>query len=107
MRKKVKQRTVSVSGYLNRSQLQEGLDNGTINPFGPSADSSAWNSLEVSGTTNDATLDSTTFDFTISRPIFTLPAGDVGFAFGGSFTTQDWEAKVNSDLVRLVPGQWY
>ena len=93
-----------VSGYLNRSQLQEGLDNGTINPFGPSADSSVWNSLEVSGTTNDATLDSTTFDFTISRPIFTLPAGDVGFAFGGSFTTQDWEAKVNSDLVRLVPG---
>lgn len=93
-----------VSGYLNRSQLQEGLDNGTINPFGPSADSSVWSSLEVSGTTNDATLDSTTFDFTISRPIFTLPAGDVGFAFGGSFTTQDWEAKVNSDLVRLVPG---
>ena len=93
-----------VSGYLNRSQLQEGLDNGTINPFGPSADSSVWNSLEVSGTTNDATLDSTTFDFTISRPIFTLPAGDVGFAFGGSFTTQDWEARVNSDLVRLVPG---
>ena len=93
-----------VSGYLNRSQLQEGLNNGTINPFGPSADSSVWSSLEVSGTTNDATLDSTTFDFTISRPIFTLPAGDVGFAFGGSFTTQDWEAKVNSDLVRLVPG---
>lgn len=93
-----------VSGYLNHSQLQEGLDNGTINPFGPSADSSVWNSLEVSGTTNDATLDSTTFDFTISRPIFTLPAGDVGLAFGGSFTTQDWEAKVNSDLVRLVPG---
>ncbi|WP_110973839.1 TonB-dependent receptor [Acinetobacter sp. WCHAc060042] len=93
-----------VSGYLNRNKLQEGLDNGTINPFGASADANAWSSLEVSGTTNEATLDSTTFDFTISRPIFTLPAGDVGFAFGGSFTTQDWEATVNSDLVRLVPG---
>ena len=93
-----------VSGYLNRNKLQEGLNNGTINPFGPSADANVWNSLNVSGTTNEATLDSTTFDFTVSRPIYTLPAGDVGFAFGGSFTTQDWEAKVNSELVRLVPG---
>lgn len=93
-----------VSGYLNRSLLQAGLDDGTINPFGDSADSSIWGSLGVSGTSNTATLDSTTFDFTLSRPIFTLPAGDVGFAVGGSFTTQDWESKVNSDLVRLVPG---
>lgn len=93
-----------VSGYLNRSLLQAGLDDGTINPFGDSADSSIWGSLGVSGTSNTSTLDSTTFDFTLSRPIYTLPAGDIGFAVGGSFTTQDWEAKVNSDLVRLVPG---
>lgn len=93
-----------VSGYLNRSLLQAGLDDGTINPFGDSADSSIWGSLGVSGTSNTSTLDSTTFDFTLSRPIYTLPAGDVGFAVGGSYTTQDWEAKVNSDLVRLVPG---
>ena len=92
-----------VSGYLNRSKLQAALDDGSINPFGASADSSLWNSFSVSGESNVASLDSTTVDFTFSRPIFTLPAGEVGFAIGGSFTTQDWESKVNAEIVSQVP----
>jgi iron complex outermembrane receptor protein len=91
-------------GYLNKSKLQDALNNGTINPFGPSENQELWKSFEVKGDSNTGTLTATTFDFTISRPIYTLPAGDVGFAFGGSFSKQDWKANVNSELVRLVPG---
>src|SRR5690606_22551496 len=95
-----------VSGYLNRSRVQAALDNGTLNPFGPQApeDQGLWNTFDVKGDTNQASLDSTTIDFTVSRPIYTLPAGDVGFAFGGSFSKQDWEATVNSEIVAQVPG---
>lgn len=92
-----------VSGYLNQSKVQAALDNGTLNPFGPSGSSNLWNSFNVVGDTSNATLDSTTVDFTVSRPIYTLPAGDVGFALGGSYTKQDWEKKVNAEVVRQVP----
>ncbi|MFV5404908.1 MULTISPECIES: TonB-dependent receptor [unclassified Acinetobacter] len=95
-----------VSGYLNQSRVQAALNDGTLNPFGPQApeDAGKWSTFDVAGPTNQATLDSTTVDFTLSRPIYELPAGEVGFAVGGSYTTQDWEAKINSDLVRQVPG---
>ena len=93
-------------GYLNRSKVQEALNNGSLNPFGPQAagEEGLWNTFGVTGDTNQAKLEATTVDLTVSRPIFTLPAGDVGFALGASFTTQDWEATVNSDVVRQVPG---
>ncbi|NHB63871.1 TonB-dependent receptor [Acinetobacter sp. GFQ9D192M] len=92
-------------GYLHRSNLQTALNEGRINPFGPARPGDTpWESFVINGETNIASLESTTADFTISRPIFELPAGDVGFAFGGSFTTQDWEAKVNSEIVAQVPG---
>lgn len=94
------------SGYLNQDKVQAALNNGTLNPFGAQApgDEGLWSTFDVSGKTNTASLESTTVDFTVSRPIFTLPAGDVGFALGGSFTKQEWDAKVNSEIVALVPG---
>ena len=90
-------------GYLNRSKVQSALDDGTLNPFGDSANQDLWKSFSVTGDTNTATLDSTTADFTVSRPIYTLPAGEVGFAFGGSFTKQNWEKNVNAPVVSQVP----
>jgi iron complex outermembrane receptor protein len=51
----------------------------------------------------DADVDSTTVDFTASRPIFTLPAGDVGFAVGASYRRDDWTSKVNSEIASLAP----
>ncbi len=78
-----------VTGQLNKTKLQDALNNGTLNPFGESSDPNIWNNLSVKGKYNEATLESTTADFSISRPIFTLPAGEVGFALGGSFTNQD------------------
>ncbi|UUS60197.1 MULTISPECIES: TonB-dependent receptor [Acinetobacter] len=94
------------SGYLNMEKVQDALNDGTLNPFGAQApeDAGKWSTFDVRGKTNVASLESTSVDFTISRPIFELPAGEVGFAFGGSFTKQDWEAKVNSPIVALVPG---
>ena len=92
-----------VTGQLNKTKLQDALNNGTLNPFGESSDPNIWNSLSVKGKYNEATLESTTADFSISRPIFTLPAGEVGFALGGSFTNQDWKQHINADLVRQAP----
>lgn len=92
-----------IGGYLNRSNLQAAVDAGKVNPFGASADAGIWKSFEVKGDTNNATLDSTSVDFTVSRPIYTLPAGDVGFAFGGSFTKQNWDQKINAAIVSQVP----
>lgn len=92
------------SGYLNQSKVQAALNDGTLNPFGTSANPDIWKSFTVNGDTNQATLESTTADFTVSRPIYTLPAGDVGFAFGGSFSKQEWDQKINSEIVAQVPG---
>ena len=92
-----------VSGYLSKNRLQSALDNGTLNPFGSSTDSNLWNSFNVKGDTSSASIDSTSVDLTVSRPIYTLPAGDVGFALGASFTKQDWEKKINAEVVRQVP----
>ena len=92
-------------GYLHRGRLQEALNAGLVNPYAPSAPGDTpWESFVVNGETNVGTLDSTTFDFTISRPLWELPAGDLGFAFGGSYTKQDWKTTVNSEIVAQVPG---
>ena len=58
-----------VTGQLNKTKLQDALNNGTLNPFGESSDPNIWNSLSVKGKYNEATLESTTADFSISRPI--------------------------------------
>ena len=59
--------------------------------------------LGVTGKYMDADVDSTTVDFTASRPIYTLPAGDVGFAVGASYRRDDWTSKVNSEIASLAP----
>lgn len=93
-----------LSGYLHKENLQDALNAGLVNPFGPSAvGDTPWESFSVTGDTQTATLESTTVDFTISRPIYALPAGDVGFALGASYTTQDWRSTVNNELAAMVP----
>jgi iron complex outermembrane recepter protein len=91
-----------VSGYTNGEKIQEALNNGTLNPFGPQEDSNLWKSFDVAGKTNEADLKSITYDFTVSRSLFSLPAGDLGFAFGASYTDQDWNSKTYGDVASLV-----
>ncbi|OBY73615.1 TonB-dependent receptor [Acinetobacter gyllenbergii] len=94
------------SGFINKDQLQTVLDKGILNPFGPQAvgdDPNIWNTLNVKGKYLDATLDSTIFDFTLSRAIYSLPAGDVGFAFGGSYRYDNWKYKVDRNIAAQAP----
>ncbi|WP_445115842.1 TonB-dependent receptor [Acinetobacter sp. WZC-1] len=96
----------SVSGNLNQNATQIALNDGVLNPFGPQAagdDPDLWKKLNISGDYQKASLDSTIFDITVSKPIFTLPAGDVGFALGGSFRHDDWKSRVNAELTSLSP----
>ncbi|WP_154018948.1 TonB-dependent receptor plug domain-containing protein, partial [Acinetobacter baumannii] len=94
-----------VSGYLNFDKTQEALNNGILNPFGPQnpEDANVWNELGVEGKYLKANLDTTTVDFTASRPIFKLPAGDVAFAVGASYRYEDWTSKVVTDVARVAP----
>lgn len=94
-----------LSGYLNYDKTAEALLNGTLNPFGPQAaeDGDVWSTLGVKGKYLDAKLDSTIVDFTASRPIYTLPAGDVGFAVGASYRKDDWQSKTISEIASVAP----
>ena len=94
-----------LSGYLNYDKTAEALLNGTLNPFGPQAaeDGDVWSTLGVKGKYLDAKLDSTIVDFTASRPIYTLPAGDVGFAVGVSYRKDDWQSKTISEIASVAP----
>ncbi|WP_171304534.1 TonB-dependent receptor [Acinetobacter proteolyticus] len=94
-----------LNGYLNYNKTAAALLDGTLNPFGAqsSADSNVWNGLSVKGKYLDAKLDSTTVDFTASRPIYTLPAGDVGFAVGASYRRDDWQSKTLAEIASVAP----
>ncbi|TCM69883.1 iron complex outermembrane receptor protein [Acinetobacter calcoaceticus] len=94
-----------LSGYLNYDKTQEAINNGQLNPFGPQnpKDADIWNQLGVTGKYLEANLSTTTVDFTASRPIYTLPAGDVGFAVGASYRYEDWTSKSNKAIVSVVP----
>ncbi|WP_433847746.1 TonB-dependent receptor [Acinetobacter proteolyticus] len=94
-----------LNGYLNYNKTAAALLDGTLNPFGAqsSADSDVWNGLSVKGKYLDAKLDSTTVDFTASRPIYTLPAGDVGFAVGASYRRDDWQSKTLAEIASVAP----
>lgn len=94
-----------INGYLNYDKTASALLDGTLNPFGAqsSADANVWNGLSVKGKYLDAKLDSTTVDFTASRPIYTLPAGDVGFAVGASYRRDDWQSKTLAEIASVAP----
>ncbi|SDB87774.1 TonB-dependent receptor [Acinetobacter boissieri] len=90
------------SGYIDNQKVRDNLANGTLNPFGASANANIWNSMSISGLSQSAQLESTNFDFTASRAIFTLPAGDVGFAVGGGLRRDEWSQTQNAAVNSLV-----
>lgn len=85
-------------GYLDNDLVRKNLANGTLNPFGASADSGIWDSMQINGVSQTAKLESTSFDFTASRPIYMLPAGDVGFAVGTTFRYDKWSQSQNATV---------
>lgn len=93
-----------VSGYVNNQLVRDGLASGVLNPFGASADANYWDDLDVRGMSLEAELKSFNFDITLSRPIYTLPAGEVGFAIGAALRKDDWFYKQNAAVNSLVEG---
>ena len=91
-----------ISGYMNNEKVRANLANGTLNPFGPSANANIWTDMSVSGVTNSASIDATNVDITVSRPIYKLPAGDVGFALGAAYRSEDWKDGQNKSVTSLV-----
>lgn len=94
-----------VSGYMNFDGLQNSINAGLLNPFGQpvAGDPNLWSDLSVTGTYSKADLKATTIDFSASRPIFTLPAGDVGFAVGASYRRDDWTSTTIAEIAALAP----
>ena len=78
-------------GKFSYAKLTPLVASGAINVFGSQDATSlaALNSALLSGPEQSATGKSTEFDVHISRDIFTLPAGPVGFAAGFSYRKEE------------------
>jgi iron complex outermembrane receptor protein len=75
----------NVNGYLLYDQLQDGIANGLINPFGPSsaAGRALLNSIQVNDEVRYATGTMESVDFKLSRALTRMAGGDMAVAFGG------------------------
>ncbi|WP_410210183.1 TonB-dependent receptor [Aquirhabdus sp.] len=95
-----------VAGYLNSDLIQQAVENGTLNPFGPQAagDPDVYAASGLKGTFINAKSTSVGADFKISREIFQLPAGGVGFALGTSYRHEKMSFDYNRDITAVSNG---
>src|SRR5450830_900024 len=72
-------------GYLLADQLQKGITDGTINPFGPSsaAGKALLDSIQVNDEVRHARGVMDSLDFKVSRALMALGGGDLALAVGG------------------------
>ncbi|WP_300759001.1 TonB-dependent receptor [Janthinobacterium sp.] len=96
-------------GYLNDQRIIDGIANGILNPFGAqSAAGEAYLQDSVlKGEYLSAKMTSTALDAKISRELFNLPAGDVGFAVGTEFRNEKAEYNVNRELASQASSSGY
>jgi iron complex outermembrane receptor protein len=89
-----------VGGYLSDAKVQAAITNGTLNPFGPQAamDAGVYSTLNVFGTYLTAQTVSNSLDFTASRDLFALPAGNVAVAVGTQFRHESSTYNVQHDV---------
>ncbi|WP_228124553.1 TonB-dependent receptor [Glaciimonas soli] len=87
-------------GYFDNSAIRAGLWDGIINPFGAqnAAGTAYLNAADLYGTYESAVTKTESLDFTASRTIATLPAGDLGFAIGAEVRHETAEYDVNDVL---------
>ena len=71
-------------GYLNDVAIQNGINNGVLNPFGPqdAAGAALLAGAQVRGEVVQATARNRGIDFKLTRDLLELPAGPLGFALG-------------------------
>lgn len=81
-----------VSGIYSDARLVQALATGLINPWGPNdaAGLAALKSAELSGNNRSSKTSNTGFDFTLSRELFNVGAGNAGVAFGGEFRKEKY-----------------
>jgi iron complex outermembrane receptor protein len=88
-------------GYLLLDKLEEGLQNGLINPFGPSSQAGVdlINSIQVNQEVRHArgTMDS--LDFKVSHAVGALAGGDAMLAVGGEVRREKTEYNPSALLV--------
>ena len=98
-----------LGGYTNDSGLAAGVLSGVLNPFGAqSAEGAAYlDAIALRGEYLNAKMTSTGVDAKISRQIYTLPAGAVGFAVGTEFRHDKANYDVNTALASQASSSGY
>ena len=98
-----------VNGYTNDSLVKAGVLDGTLNPFGEqSAAGAAYlDAAQLHGQYLGAKMTSTGVDAKVSREIYQLPAGAVGFAVGTEFRHDKAEYSVNRELASQAQSSGY
>ncbi len=96
-------------GYTNDSLMKAGVLDGTLNPFGEqSAAGTAYiDAAQLRGEYLAAKMTSVGVDGKISREIFQLPAGAVGFALGTEFRHDKATYSVNRALASQASSSGY
>jgi iron complex outermembrane receptor protein len=96
-------------GYISDSAIQQGITDGILNPFGDqSAAGTAYLAAnQLLGEYLYARTVSTGVDGKISREIFQLPAGGVGFALGTEFRHDKATYDVNTALASQASSSGY
>ena len=96
-------------GYLADQRIIDGIGSGLLNPFGEqSAAGQAYlNDSLLKGEYLSAKMTSTAIDAKISRELFNLPAGAVGFAVGTEFRRDKAEYSVDRTLAGQASSSGY
>ncbi|MBB5606723.1 MULTISPECIES: TonB-dependent receptor [unclassified Janthinobacterium] len=96
-------------GYLNDQRIIDGIANGILNPFGAqsAAGESYLQDSVLKGEYLSAKMTSTALDAKISRELFNLPAGAVGFALGSELRNEKAEYNVNRELASQASSSGY
>ncbi len=98
-----------VNGYTNDSLIKAGVLDGILNPFGDqSAAGAAYiEAAQLRGEYLSAKMTTLDLDGKISRSIYKLPAGDVGFAVGGELRHEKATYDVNTALASQASSSGY
>jgi len=81
-----------ISGNYSDARLVQALKTGLINPWGPNdaVGLATLKSAELSGNNRKSKTSNTGGDFTLSRELFNVGAGNLGVAFGGEFRKEKY-----------------
>lgn len=80
-----------VDGYVRFSEFVAGVTSGVINPFGASsaAGLALINSVKIDDEARKSRGTTESFDFNLSRSLWSMDGGDVGLALGGEFRREE------------------